>query len=102
MAFIRDYPNALPRLAKRLSEVTVPCQITVGRHDPFVPVSNAEGLKKHLPKSKLNVLDCGHFAWEKRLRNTASWPVGLQSRVATNSCDSHGMIQIPNSILSKG
>ncbi len=64
MAFIRDYPNALPRLAKRLSEVTVPCQITVGRHDPFVPVSNAEGLKKHLPKSKLNVLDCGHFAWE--------------------------------------
>jgi pimeloyl-ACP methyl ester carboxylesterase len=64
MAFIRDYPNALPRLKKRLPEITVPCQITVGRHDPFVPVSNAEGLKRKLPKSKLNVLDCGHFAWE--------------------------------------
>jgi pimeloyl-ACP methyl ester carboxylesterase len=64
MAFIRDYPNALPRLQKRLPEITVPCQITVGRHDPFVPVSNAEGLKRKLPKSKLNVLDCGHFAWE--------------------------------------
>jgi pimeloyl-ACP methyl ester carboxylesterase len=64
MAFIRDYPNALPRLQKRLSEITVPCQISVGRHDPFVPVSNAEGLKRKLPKSKLNILDCGHFAWE--------------------------------------
>jgi pimeloyl-ACP methyl ester carboxylesterase len=62
--FVRDYPQALPRLAGRLSEITVPCQITVGRHDPFVPISNAEGLHKGLPKSKLDVLDCGHFAWE--------------------------------------
>src|SRR5271163_3231028 len=62
--FVRDYPQSLPRLAKRLAEVNVPCQITVGRHDPFVPVSNAEGLHKGLPKSKLDVLDCGHFAWE--------------------------------------
>jgi pimeloyl-ACP methyl ester carboxylesterase len=62
--FVRDYPSSLPRLAKRLPEITVPCQITVGRHDPFVPVSNAEGLHKGLPKSKLDVLDCGHFAWE--------------------------------------
>jgi pimeloyl-ACP methyl ester carboxylesterase len=64
MAFVRDYPHALPRLATRLSEVTVPCQLTVGRHDPFVPVSNAEGLHRGLPKSKLNVIDCGHFVWE--------------------------------------
>jgi pimeloyl-ACP methyl ester carboxylesterase len=62
--FVRDYPQSLPRLAKRLPEVTVPCQITVGRNDPFVPVSNAEGLHKGLPKSKLDILDCGHFAWE--------------------------------------
>jgi pimeloyl-ACP methyl ester carboxylesterase len=64
MAFVRDYPNSLPRLAKRLGDVTVPCQITVGRHDPFVPVSNAEGLHKGLRRSKLNILDCGHFVWE--------------------------------------
>src|SRR5271163_2031856 len=64
MAFVRDYPNSLPRLAKRLGDVTVPCQITVGRHDPFVPVSNAEGLHRGLRKSNLNVLDCGHFVWE--------------------------------------
>ena len=57
-------PTALPRLATRLPEITVPCQLIVGRHDPFVPVSNAEGLHKGLPKSKLNVIDCGHFVWE--------------------------------------
>jgi pimeloyl-ACP methyl ester carboxylesterase len=62
--YVRAYPQSLPRLAKRLGEVTVPCQITVGRHDPFVPVSNAEGLHRGLPKSKLDVLDCGHFVWE--------------------------------------
>ena len=64
MAFVRDYPRSLPRLAKRLGDVTVPCQIIVGRHDPFVPVSNAEGLHKGLRRSNLNVLDCGHFVWE--------------------------------------
>ena len=64
MAFVRDYPTALPRLAARLPEITVPCQLTVGRHDPFVPVSNAEGLHKGLAKSKLDVIDCGHFVWE--------------------------------------
>jgi len=62
--FIRAYPQSLPRLSKRLQEITTPCQITVGRHDPFVPVSNAEGLRKGLPKSNLNVLECGHFVWE--------------------------------------
>ncbi len=64
MEFVRDYPQSLPRLAKRLPEITVPCQITVGRRDPLVPVSNAEGLHKGLPKSKLDILDCGHFVWE--------------------------------------
>jgi len=64
MEFIRDYPLSLPRLAKRLPEITVPCQLIVGRHDPFVPVSNAEVLHKGLPNSRLNIIDCGHFVWE--------------------------------------
>ena len=64
MAFVRDYPHSLPRLTKRLSEITIPCQITVGEHDPFVPVSNAKGLQRGLPDNKLNILDCGHFVWE--------------------------------------
>jgi pimeloyl-ACP methyl ester carboxylesterase len=62
--FIRAYPQSLPRLARRLPEIVTPCQIIVGRHDPFVPVSNAEGLHKGLPKSNLSVLECGHFVWE--------------------------------------
>jgi pimeloyl-ACP methyl ester carboxylesterase len=62
--FIRAYPLSLPRLAKRLPEIVTPCQIIVGRHDPFVPVSNAESLHKWLPKSNLKVLECGHFVWE--------------------------------------
>jgi pimeloyl-ACP methyl ester carboxylesterase len=62
--FIRAYPQSLPRLARRLPEISTPCQITVGRNDPFVPVSNAEGLRRGLPKSNLNVLECGHFVWE--------------------------------------
>jgi pimeloyl-ACP methyl ester carboxylesterase len=64
MTFVRDYPNSLPRLAKLLPEITVPCQLIVGRRDPFVPVSNAQGLHRGLPKSQLNVIDCGHFVWE--------------------------------------
>ena len=64
MAFVRDYPSSLPRLAKLLPQITVPCQITVGLHDPFVPISNAEGLHRGLPQSNLSVIDCGHFVWE--------------------------------------
>jgi pimeloyl-ACP methyl ester carboxylesterase len=64
VAFVRDYPRALPRLAARLSEISTPCQIIVGRDDPYVPVSNAEGLRKGLRRSKLDILNCGHFAWE--------------------------------------
>jgi pimeloyl-ACP methyl ester carboxylesterase len=70
--FVRDYPQALPRLAERLSQITAPCQITVGRHDPFVPISNAEGLHKGLRRSKLDILDCGHFAWEDGAAEYAS------------------------------
>ena len=64
VAFVRDYKEALPRLAKRFASIEVPCQIIVGRLDPYVPVSNAQGLHRGLPKSKLDILDCGHFAWE--------------------------------------
>ena len=45
----------LPRLANCFREINVPCQIIVGLHDPFVPVSNAEGLHRGLPKSKLTL-----------------------------------------------
>jgi pimeloyl-ACP methyl ester carboxylesterase len=64
VAFVRRYPQDLPRIAARLAEIETPAQIIVGRHDPYVPVSNAQGLLKGLPKSKLDILDCGHFEWD--------------------------------------
>jgi pimeloyl-ACP methyl ester carboxylesterase len=70
--FVRDYPRALPTLATRLSAIKTPCQIIVGRHDPYVPVSNAEGLRRGLPRSKLDILNCGHFAWEDGARQYAA------------------------------
>jgi pimeloyl-ACP methyl ester carboxylesterase len=64
--FVRHYPRALTRLAGLMSGIAEPCQIIVGRHDPYVPVSNAQGLHRSLRKSRLDILDCGHFAWEER------------------------------------
>jgi pimeloyl-ACP methyl ester carboxylesterase len=64
VGFVRDYPRSLPILATRLSTIETPCQIIVGQHDPYVPVSNAQGLHRGLRRSKLDILDCGHFAWE--------------------------------------
>jgi len=53
--FVRDYPIALPRLATRLAEISAPCQIIVGGHDPFVPVSNAKALHRALAKKPARV-----------------------------------------------
>jgi len=64
MRFVRDYPSALPRLTARLSTIKIPVQIIAGRTDPYVPASNAEELHAALPGSKLDILECGHFAWE--------------------------------------
>jgi hypothetical protein len=48
-------------------------------------VSNAEGLLMGLPKSKLDILDCGHFAWEDGAtvygRFAAEWIKGGYTRV---------------------
>ena len=78
--FVRDYPRALPILAARLSSIETPRQIIVGRHDPHVSISNARGLHRGLPRSKLDILDCGHFAWEDGAvdyaRLAAAWIAG--------------------------
>ena len=62
--YVRDYRTSLPLLATRLADVAVPCQITVGAADPFVPPSNAAGLHRGIRRSKLDILDVGHFVWE--------------------------------------
>jgi pimeloyl-ACP methyl ester carboxylesterase len=42
-----------------------PVQIIAGARDRVIPPSNAEFLHARLPKSKLNVIDASHFAWEE-------------------------------------
>ena len=61
---VRAYPRELALLADRLSEIKTPVQIIQGKHDPFVPVSNAEYLANRLPMSRLEVVDTGHLVWE--------------------------------------
>ncbi len=40
-----------------------PCLIIAAR-DTAVPPVNAEFLHERLPKSKLDIIDAGHFTWE--------------------------------------
>jgi pimeloyl-ACP methyl ester carboxylesterase len=65
MRYVRRYPEELPVLAGLLPRITVPVTIINGRHDPVVPVANAEFLDQRLPTSRLVILDAGHFAWEE-------------------------------------
>jgi pimeloyl-ACP methyl ester carboxylesterase len=64
-AYVRSYPNDLPVLAELLPNVGTPVQIISGAHDDLVPPANAEFLHERLPKSKLDILDTGHFVWEE-------------------------------------
>ena len=64
MRYVRTYPTDLPDLAALLPEIQTPVQIIAGRRDPAVPPVNAEFLHARLPKSKLDIIDSGHFTWE--------------------------------------
>ena len=64
MRYMRSYPTALPILRELLLEIETPVQIIAGRRDASVPPVNAEFLRQHLPKRKLDVIDAGHFTWE--------------------------------------
>ena len=47
-----------------LPTIETPVQIIAGAQDPVVPPANAEYLHERLPKSKLDIIDAGHFTWE--------------------------------------
>jgi pimeloyl-ACP methyl ester carboxylesterase len=64
MRYVRAYPAELPALRDLLPEIQTPVQIIAGAHDPAVPPANAEFLYQRLPRSKLDILDAGHFTWE--------------------------------------
>ena len=76
MRYVRSYPAELPALADLLPQVQTPVQIIAGAHDPVVPPVNAEFLHQRLPKSKLDVLDAGHFTWEEAADEYAALVTG--------------------------
>jgi len=64
MRYVRTYPTELAVLRALLPEIQTPVQIIAGRRDPVVPPVNGEFLHERLPKSKLDIIDVGHFTWE--------------------------------------
>jgi pimeloyl-ACP methyl ester carboxylesterase len=72
MRYVRKYPEELPELAELLPRITTPVTLINGRHDPVVPLANAEFLDERLPNSRLRVIDAGHFVWEEAPAEYAS------------------------------
>ena len=66
MRYARQYPAELPVLSELLPAIKLPVTIINGRHDPVVPLSNAEYLNARLPNSHLVVIDANHFVWEEQ------------------------------------
>ncbi len=64
MRYVRAYPAELPVLRDLLPQIQTPVQIIAGLRDPAVPPANAEFLHDRLPRSRLDILDAGHFTWE--------------------------------------
>jgi pimeloyl-ACP methyl ester carboxylesterase len=64
MRYVRSYPTELAVLRDLLPEIQTPVQIIAGARDPAVPPVNGEFLHERLPKSRLDIVDAGHFTWE--------------------------------------
>ena len=64
MRYVQTYPQELPILRDLLPTIDTPIQIFAGKRDRVVPPANAEFLHRRLPKSKLDIMETGHWAWE--------------------------------------
>jgi pimeloyl-ACP methyl ester carboxylesterase len=64
MRYVRAYPTELQILGDLLPQIQTPVQIIGGMWDWAVPPSNHRYLDQRLPKSKLDLIDAGHFNWE--------------------------------------
>jgi pimeloyl-ACP methyl ester carboxylesterase len=62
--YVQSYPTELEVLRDVLPRMQTPVQIIAGRRDAVVPLVNAEYLHDRLPRSRLDVVDAGHFTWE--------------------------------------
>jgi pimeloyl-ACP methyl ester carboxylesterase len=74
--YLRSYPAELPVLAGLLPQIDTPVQIIAGADDTAVPLVNATFLHERLPRSKLDVLDAGHFTWEDSAAEYAALVTG--------------------------
>lgn len=64
MRYVQAYPQQLPLLGELLPKIETPVQIFAGKRDKVVPPVNAEFLHQRLPRSRLDIMDTGHWAWE--------------------------------------
>jgi pimeloyl-ACP methyl ester carboxylesterase len=72
MRYVRRYPAELPELAELLPQIATPVTIINGRDDRVVPLANAEFLDARLPRSRVAIIDGGHFIWEEAPAEYAS------------------------------
>jgi pimeloyl-ACP methyl ester carboxylesterase len=88
MRYVRAYRAELPVLAGLLPQIRTPVQIIAGANDKAVPPVNAEFLAQRLPRSKLDVIDAGHFTWEDAAAEFAAlitswWAGGYKTATKT-------------------
>ncbi|MDX6542378.1 MAG: hypothetical protein QOI71_3988 [Gaiellales bacterium] len=72
LGFVRAYPTELPLLSELLPQIRTPVEIIQGAHDPGVLPVNAQYLRDRLPRSRVNLLDAGHFVWADRADDYAA------------------------------
>ena len=72
MRYVRTYPTELAALQLLLPGIQTPVEIVSGRWDPVVPPSNSEYLHQRLPRSRLDLIEGGHFIWEDAADEYAS------------------------------
>lgn len=70
--FVQLYPEQLKVLKPRLASIETPVLVIVGRHDPYVPVSNGQYLFDRLPNARLEIVAAGHFTWEEAAQTFAA------------------------------
>jgi pimeloyl-ACP methyl ester carboxylesterase len=64
MRYVQTYPQELPVLGDLLPSIQTPVLVFAGKRDVVVPPVNAEFVHQRLPKSKLTIMNSGHWAWE--------------------------------------
>jgi pimeloyl-ACP methyl ester carboxylesterase len=72
IAYVRNYPTDLADLAPLLADMATPVQIIVGRDDPYGLAADGQLLHERVPHSRLEILDCGHNAWEEQAARYSS------------------------------